>query len=333
VSGGELFLRFDAWPLLLAAPVLGLLLLFARRRHAAETRRALGPRAEALISGPRPRRIAPWIFAAAIFMAALAVLQPVWGPATGVVETKGVDLVVCLDVSRSMLARDVHPSRLMRARDEIRALAERAGGNRIGLVLFAGDAHLAVPLTRDMTSLSTLVGLANPLSVNRGGTDLGAALTTALAAIEGATGEHEAIFLLTDGEDLEGAGLAAARAAAESNIVVHCIGFGSRKGGKIPVRDSRGAESFLRDSQGTEVISTMDTLGLKRITAATGGRFLDAHSHSNALVDLYESRVVPMARAAQTEREKHERENRYQWPLSLAFLFFVVDLAGSDRKR
>lgn len=333
MSGGEFFLRFDAWPLLLAAPILGLLLVFARRRHAAETRRALGPRAEALISGPRPRRTAPWIFAAAVFMAGLAVLQPVWGPATVAVESKGVDLVVCLDVSRSMLARDVHPSRLVRARDEIRALTERAGGNRIGLVLFAGDARLAVPLTRDMTSLSTLVGLANPLSVNRGGTNLGAALTTALAALQGATGEHEAIFLLSDGEDLEGAGFTAAQTAAESNIVVHCIGFGSPKGGKIPVRDSRGTESFLRDRQGAEVISTMDATGLKRIATATGGRFLDAHSHSNALLELYESRVVPMARAVQQQREKHERENRYQWPLSIALLFFVVDLAGSGRKR
>ncbi len=333
MSGGDFFLRFDAWPLLLSAPILVLILLFVRRRRAAETRRALGHRADGLISGPRPRPVGPWIFAAAVVMAALAVLQPVWGPATGASESKGVDLVVCLDVSRSMLARDVHPNRLSRARDEIRALSERAAGNRIGLVLFAGEARLAVPLTRDMTSLSTLADSASPLSVDRGGSDLGAAITTALAAIEGATGEHEAIFLMTDGEDLEGAGLRAARTAAESNIVVHCIGLGTPRGGKIPVRDGRGAESFLRDREGAEVVSTMDVNGLKRIATATGGRFVEAHNHPDALVELYESRVEPMARAARQQREKHERENRYQWPLSVAFLFFVVDLAWSDRKR
>lgn len=327
-------LRPEWAPFLLAVPlvVLGLWLRDrARRRRLADV---LGPRAprlaaEASVARRRWRRT---FFTAALLLAGVAALQPAWGESTRPVEPRGVDLLVCLDVSRSMLARDVPPSRLERARREIRALADRAAGDRLGLVVFAGEARLVIPLTRDRASFVELAALAGPLSVPRGGTDLGAALDTALAALAGHDAEHVAVLLLTDGEDHAERGLRVARAAAQRGITVHCIGFGSARGAKIPVGDE-GGESFLRDRAGNEVVSALKPATLRRIADATGGVYVDALEQPHALQQLYEARIEPAARAAFRARRDREKENRYQWPLLAAFLLWIAELGLGERRR
>jgi Ca-activated chloride channel family protein len=328
-------LRPEALPILLLAPLVGLALWALDRGRARRLVRAVGPRAAALaadLSRGR-RRLQRVLFASALLLALLAMLQPVWGDATRDVEQRGVDILVCLDVSRSMLARDVAPSRLERARREISALAERATGDRLGLVVFAGQARLAVPLTRDRDSFRELTELADPLSVERGGSDLGAALETALEALKGKTGEHEALVLLTDGEDLEARGLRAAQACRERDVAVHCIGFGSTLGAKIPVPSREGGETFLRDRAGVDVVSTMDATTLRRIADVTGGDFVDAHARPSPLRELYERRILPMARKAFERDERRAKENRFQWPLLAAFLLWILVSCLGDRRR
>ncbi|MHC4548755.1 MAG: VWA domain-containing protein [Planctomycetota bacterium] len=328
-------LSSDALPLLLLAPLAGLVLWVLDRARARRLARAVGPRASALaadLSAGRRRR-GRALFVTALLLAMLAMLQPVWGEAAREVEQRGVDILVCLDVSQSMLARDVRPSRLARAQREIRALAARAAGDRLGLVVFAGQARLAAPLTHDRDSFGDLVALADPLSVERGGTDLGAALATALEALRGQTGEHEVVLLLTDGEDLAGNGLRVARTCKERRITVHCVGFGSARGAKIPVETSEGGETFLRDRSGKEVVSTMDPAHLRRIAATTGGAFADAHARPNAVRELYEERIAPMARKTWLAEERRARENRFQWPLLAAFLLWILDLCLGARRR
>ena len=328
-------LRPEALPILLLAPLVGLALWAFDRGRARRLARAVGPRAPALAAGLSRgrRRLQRVLFATALLLALLAMLQPVWGAATREVEQRGVDLLVCLDVSRSMLARDLAPSRLGRARREIAALAERAAGDRLGLVVFAGQAQLAVPLTRDRDSFLELLELADPLSVERGGSDVGAALETALEALKGQTGEHEAVLLLTDGEDLEARGLRAAQICRERNVAVHCVGFGSALGAKIPIPTREGGETFLRDRSGVDVVSTMDATTLRRIAAATGGDFVDAHARPHPLRELYERRILPMARKAFEKDERRAKENRFQWPLLAAFLLWILLLCLGDRKR
>jgi Ca-activated chloride channel family protein len=328
-------LQPEALPILLLAPLVAILLWALDRARARRLARAVGPRAPALAAdlSPGRRRLQRALFATALLLALLAMLQPVWGETTHEVEERGVDLLVCLDVSRSMLARDLSPNRLVRAQREIAALAERAAGDRLGLVVFAGEARLAVPLTRDRDSFRELVALADPLSVERGGTDLGAALTTALEALQGQTGEHEAVLLLTDGEDLEGRGLHAARTCRERNVTVHCIGLGSALGAKVPVLSRDGGETFLRDRSGTEVVSTMDAATLRRIAEATGGDFVDAHDRERPLRELYEQRILPMARKAFFKDERRARENRFQWPLLAALALWILIPCLGDRRR
>jgi len=326
-------LRPELLPALLVVPLALLALWRLDRARGRRLVRAIGPRVTALAghAGAVRRRTRRLLLTVALLMALLAMLQPVWGKAARERDREGVDILVCLDVSRSMLARDVAPSRLERARREIGELAARAEGDRLGLVVFAGDARLAVPLTLDAESFAEMARLADPLSVDRGGTDLGAALATALDALLGQSGETETVLLLTDGEDHEEKGLRVAETARARNIAVHCVGFGSARGAKIPIETERG-EVFLRDRGGADVISAMDPATLRRIAAATGGAFVDALAEPHALVDLYESRILPMARKSFAASEHPARESRYQWPLAAAFLIWIVNLCLVERK-
>jgi len=324
------FLQPDALPVLVLVPVAAFVFWLMDRRGRTRFAWIAGARAQTRPSRVR-RRVHRVLFCVALFFASVAFLQPAWGKSTRSVEQRGVDIVVCLDVSRSMLARDVAPDRLRRAHGEIEALAKRAAGDRLGLVVFAGEARLAVPLTRDLGSFARLAVRADPLSVGRGGTDLGAALTTALTALEGGSGEHEAIVVVTDGEDLEEKGLRAAARCKERGITVHCVGLGSARGAKIPVRGVDGAETYVRDRAGADVVSVMDPATLSRIAESTGGAFVRAPGDDRPLLDLYEREIVPMARKSFAAREQRARENRYQWPLLLAFCVWILELGWRRR--
>jgi Ca-activated chloride channel family protein len=331
VSLAERFLVPSAAPLLLVPPLAWLLLLARDRVRARRAADVLGPRAPVLSDvTPGRRRASRALWAAALLLAVVALLQPLWGAGGQDAAPRGVDLVVCLDVSRSMLARDVEPSRIAAARAEIRSLAERASGDRIALVVFAGDAHLVAPLTHDLAAIAQLADLADTLSVERGGTDVGAALECALGALEAATGDHEAILLLSDGEDLGQRSLRAAEHCKARGVPVHSIGFGSERGSKVPV-EGDGGETFLRDRAGREVVSALDTGALRAIADATGGTFAGVGQGSAVLPGLYEARILPAARESRDARA--DRANRFQWPLFAALAAWIASLAASPRRR
>ncbi|RMH05078.1 MAG: VWA domain-containing protein [Planctomycetota bacterium] len=258
--------------LLLALPVLAAVQRVDARRRRHRLWGAAGPRAAAAGSGRASFRTSGTVLALLV----LALAGPRLGPSPGR-SGAGADLLVVLDVSRSMLARDLAPDRLERARADIRDLVEAGGGDRFGLVLFAGEARLAAPLTRDRTSFLALLALAGPESVPRGGTDLGAALERAAAALGAGRGPEPerpaAVLLLSDGEDLEGRGREAALALAAAGIPVHCIGYGRRAGARIPVA-ADGGEQWLLDRNGRPVQTAVDARGLASLAAATGGRFV-----------------------------------------------------------
>jgi len=326
-----------AWPLLALAPLVGgflALRLRARRRRLAEL---AGPRHAQLLAaaGHARRRRRLLLFSLSLFLACLALLQPRWGTVARDEQAPSLDLLVCLDVSRSMLARDLRPSRLERAQQEIRALTEAAPRNRYGLVCFAGDARLSVPLTADLATYAGLVDLAGPASVARGGTDLGAALERALEALDGGVGgagRPAAVLLLSDGEDLEQRGLELAQRCREAGVVVHCVGFGSTRGSKIAL-ESDGGESFLRGPDGAEVVTALDETGLRALAEATGGVYLGASDEPQPLVALHDRALVPMAGRAAASAGSREPRERYQWPLLAAYLLWILELAWAGRPR
>jgi Ca-activated chloride channel family protein len=322
----SLLARPEALGLLLLVPLLGWWL-----RHAEELRlRALA----AWGGAATPSRI--WVgfrrraFLGAVTLAVLALAGPQGSREAGEDDPRAVDVVVCLDVSRSMLAQDLRPSRLSRARAEVRALAEHATRDRFALVCFAGEARLAVPLTEDRRTFAGLVDLAGPASVPRGGTDLGAALEQALVALEGGEAEHAVVLLLTDGEDLEERGRAAAEACREAGVVVHAVGFGSALGSRIAVRED-GAESFVRDPAGAEVLSRLDAAGLRAVAETAGGEYVEALAGADALVPLWERRVRPMAGRRVEGAPTGAPRPLHQSLLLLAFLLGILELGARRR--
>jgi len=268
----------------------------------------------------------------AVSFLALAVSGPVRGFTLREIRRRGLDLVVCIDTSRSMLVRDLRPDRITRARREVNGLIERLRGDRMALIAFAGDAREVAPLTHDRNALSSLLENVTPAENEKGGTDLGAALERALAMFDGRTGAHEGIVMLTDGEDLEGHGLEVARKAAERGVKVFVVGMGTEAGGKIPVERQGGGETFLRDANNQEVVSAMGGRGLEELASTTGGAYLSADSSAAPLEELYEKRISRLEAREVQGGQEFVPHDRFQWFLGVAAIC-MLGAAGLRERR
>ncbi len=322
--------RAELWPALVVLPVvwLALRLLFARA-HAAIARYGAAPLQPVATPAWRALRIT-----VLYGLGVLCWMDPRWGDEPVAVERRGLDLIVCLDTSRSMLAADMEPTRLQRALRDVRAvLPSLQGGDRIGLVVFAGEARLQIPLTHDLDSFRGLLDEVDTDVVRRGGTDLAAALRKALQLADPEQARTTAVLLLTDGEDLAGAGQQAATELAAKGLVVHAVGYGSSLGSKISV-DEGGAQAYLRDKAGQDVVSRLDPESLRRLAAATGGEFVRAEALALPLNELHDKRLLPMEKRSYEAGEEAGKQARYQWvllPLLLLLLWEIAMAGGRHR--
>lgn len=329
------------WPAAVGLALLGPILAVALSRRlggrgsAQRLREAIGPRIDWLTAevSPGRRAVREWAFVIASVFGGIALMQPHVGVDRRDATTRGVDVLVCLDVSRSMLARDVGPSRLQRAQEEIRALAARIRGDRLALVAFAGDARLLVPWTHDRDSYAELVDLADPWVVEEGGTDLGAALELAGRVAASDVPGSTAIVVVTDGEDLEGRGRSVAASLGASGVTVHTVGIGTRRGSKITVDDGERGETFLRDASGEDVVTSLDPGSLRAMAQASGGAYLDVSMSPRPLVEIYESEVLGGNGKVLSVGPRDGAANRYQYPLALGVLFLLVRLGVGGRRR
>lgn len=329
------FLRAEYWPFLLTAPLLlaGGAWGLARRRAERE-RLVSGPALARLFPGYSRSRALLRVFLAvgAIGLFSFSFLGPVRGYTMREVVRSGLDLVVCIDTSRSMLAQDLRPNRLARAKREVQGLLEHLRGDRVALIAFSGDTREVAPLTHDRTTLAALLEYVDPKENRLGGTDLGSALERALSMFDGRTGAHEAIVLLTDGEDLSGRGLEMAREAADRDIRVYVVGVGTEAGSKIPVGYEQGGEGFVVDPEGEEVISRLDGSSLEAIAEATGGAYLSTERSPTPLEELYEARISRLDRRdiqGSAERVPHDR---FQWTLALGLFCMLAELGLRERR-
>jgi Ca-activated chloride channel family protein len=330
MNAGFELLRPGATPLLLAALALGLLGAFSIAWRARARRSLVGQRHVArFLPGFSERRAV--LRVALVVLGAggmvMALLGPVRGYTLREVQRRGVDLVVCIDTSRSMWVQDLKPDRLTRALREVRGLLDCLEGDRVGVIAFSGDARLVAPLTHDRETLKHFISTLSPEDNMRGGTDVGGALERALELFDGRTGSHEAICLLTDGEDLEGGGLAIAELAAERGIRVYVVGMGTSGGGKIP----RGG-GFVRDEAGQEVISALGGETLRAIAMVTKGEFLSAETSPFPLEELYEKRISKLDARDLWAGKVRVPHDRYQWPLVLALACMVAGVGMRERR-
>lgn len=317
-----------AAPAVLAVLVAGAVLQGLRARDLAR----LGDPAHLprLFPGRAPRRlVARAVLAAcAAVSIGVALLGPVRGFKLVPLERRGVDVVIALDTSRSMLAQDNEPDRLTRAKKELDALLAKLEGERVGLVAFAGSAYDVTPLTRDLDTVRWFLERLSPEDNRAGGTDLAAALEHASRRLGDAGDGTEVIVLVTDGEDLGGKGLEAARAAAARGAKVHVLGMGTEGGAKIP----DGRARYVRDESGVDVITKLEDATLRAIAEATGGVYMRAHGSVLPLERLYEMVIAKEDGRDVVDGKERIPEDRYQWPLALALVAMLAELGLRERK-
>ncbi|HEV8113750.1 MAG TPA: VWA domain-containing protein [Planctomycetota bacterium] len=266
--------------------------------------------------------------ATAALLLGFALVGPVRGYTLREVRRRGLDLVLCVDTSRSMLVQDLKPDRLTRARREVVGLLDKLRGDRAAILAFAGDVRDVAPLTHDRATLKAFAMTLNPEDNLRGGTDIGGVLEHALSLFDGRTGAHEAIVVITDGEDLEAHGLEIARKAHEKGIHVYLVGMGTQEGGKIP----DGAHGFVKDENGKEVVSKMDGQSLEAIAEATGGAYLAAEASPTPLEELYEKRISKLEGRELFAGKERIPHDRFQWPLVVAAACLLAEAGLRERR-
>jgi Ca-activated chloride channel family protein len=314
--------------------LLGLWLARADARRAADMA-ALGmPTLSAPAPDLRQRRRLRWRLIGGLALLLLALARPQWGNQSETVQREGRQVIVALDVSQSMLAGDMAPDRLSRAKLEIQALVDAMAGDQIGLVLFSGAAFTQVPLTVDQGMLFGLLEEARPGLISRPGTVIGEAIRAAQAGFDEHRLGGRAILLFSDGEDPEPGALDAAREAAAEGIVIHTVGFGSLEGARIPESDEAGrplmrrapdgslTPAWMQDDAGQEVISRLEDSQLREIAAIAGGSYRKAGATGQAAAELAEALVG--LESSQIEGDfGREPIERFQWPLALALLLLA----------
>ena len=311
--------RVEMLFLVWALPVLFLFFLYGMRRR----RRILGcfasPRGLAAIvpeQGSKRRRIKAGLILASLLWAAVALSGPQYGYRWQALERKGIDIVIALDCSRSMLARDIPPSRLDRAKREVYDLLGLLRGDRIGLVAFAGTAFLQCPLTLDYGAFHLFLETLTPDYLPVGGSDIGAALAAAASAFDAEGSREKTVILITDGENTGvGDPLKAAEEARDAGIRLFCIGVGTGDGVPVPAPEG----GFMKDSSGRIVVSRLDEETLKRAAVSTGGTYVKSIAGDMDLDVVYTREIRGNMEMETLESGRRQVwEDRYQWALFLA---------------
>lgn len=276
----------------------------------------------------RRRRVRAGLLTAALGAFALALAGPMWGFHWEEVHREGIDLVVALDTSKSMLATDVAPNRLARAKLAVQDLLAELAGDRIGLVAFAGSAFVQCPLTLDRNAFQESLAAIEVGLIPRGGTNLTEALETGLSAFEGTQGRHQAFVLITDGEDHEGTLDEAIKRAAERGVKIFTVGIGTAEGELIPGEGG----GFLKDRKGQVIKSRLGEETLKKIAIDTGGVYLHAAGADLGLARLYEDHIATMEKRELASSLERRYEHRYQIPLLIGLVLLVAEAFVGDRR-
>ena len=276
----------------------------------------------------RRRRRRALLCTATVAALALALAGPMWGFHWEEVRREGVDVVVALDTSKSMLATDVAPNRLARAKLAVEDLLAQLHGDRIGLVAFAGTAFVQCPLTLDRNAFRESLEAVEVGLIPRGGTNLTVAVDTGLDAFEGHQGSHQALVLITDGEDHEGRLAEATKRAADRGVKIFTVGIGTADGELIPTAES----GFLKDRKGQVVKSRLGEDTLKKLAIDTGGVYLHATGADLGLADLYRDHIATMEKRELASTLERRYEHRYQIPLGLALILLIVEALTGERR-
>lgn len=266
------------------------------------------------------------LFALAFFFFVLGIARPQMGAKLKEHETKGAEIMICLDVSNSMLAEDYSPSRLDRAKLAISRVVDKLQGDRIGLIIFAGSSFVQLPITTDYISAKMFLGNINTGSVPVQGTAIGDAILTAAKSFSAQSEKSRAIIVITDGENHEDDAVEAAKQASELGIKVYTIGVGSQQGQPIPIDGE-----LLKDKDGNIVVSRLDEGTLKQIAAAGGGAYVHAGNEEFGL-----NPIVDDIKKMEAERFNsvifEDFNEQYMYFFAAALVLMVLEMLVGERK-
>jgi Ca-activated chloride channel family protein len=278
-----------------------------------------------------------WVRAAllviALVLLVIAMLDVRWGRRIVQLPQRGIDVIVVLDVSRSMLAEDVRPNRLVRARQMVSDMMEGMGGDRVGIVTFAGSAVLSCPLTGDFGAVRMILEEIDTLSSERGGSLLGDAVRLASESFTDDIKDHKAIVVISDGEDQGSFPVEAARQAYEERgIRVYTVGIGdAEEGARVPIMQNGRRQYLTYD--GAEVWSKMDSATLRSMALAAGGAYVPAGTSVVDLGDVFVAHIEAIERQAFGEGRVEIRTARYQWFAAFALAALLLETWLTDVRR
>ena len=266
-----------------------------------------------------------------VLLIIMALAGPRFGSKLSEVKHEGIDIIIALDVSNSMLAEDIKPNRLERAKQELSRLLDRLDNDRIGLIVFAGDAYTQIPITNDYLSAKMFLSGVNPEMVSRQGTAIGSAIELAMRSFSPQSQAGKAIVIISDGENHEGGVSEACKKAADKGIKIFTVGMGMSQGVRIPVSMNGNDRDFRRDKDGNFVVTRLNEQMLMDIASAGGGRYYRASSPDMGLNNMI-AMFNKLKRTETISKVYTEFEEQFPGVIWLALCLLVLEFVLLERK-
>ena len=316
-------------------PVLIAIYVRAERRRTTILREFIAPRLLPELAGNVDRTCRVLRFVCVLLSIACAIIalaKPRWGYAYEDVKRRGLDLLLAVDTSRSMLSNDVPPNRLARVKLATQDLINDLTGDRVGLIAFAGRAFLQAPLTIDYDAAVESINDLDTKTIPEGGTNISEAIVLAVQTFGKTATGNRALIIFTDGEELSGNAVKEAKNAADAGIRIFTIGVGTAQGSLIPIESENGS-AFVKDAKGQVVKSRLDENRLREIAQATGGSYFHLENGPQTMRQLYEQGLAKLQAGEIDARLSRRPIERYEWPLAAAILAVAASVFINDRKR
>lgn len=269
-----------------------------------------------------------WILFGAITLVIFIIAGPQFGSKLETVKREGVEIMVCLDVSNSMLAEDVAPNRLGKAKQMLSRLTDGFSNDKLGLIVFAGDAFTQLPITSDYISAKMFLSSIDPSMVSTQGTAIGAAINLAMRSFSPNETADKTIILITDGENHEDDAIGAAKKAAEKGVRVNIVGMGQPQGAPIPIG---GGNNFMKDKEGNVVITRLNEQMCQEIAAAGNGMYVRA-DNTNAALKALQSEIEKMNKSELDSKVYSEFNEQFQLLAWIALFLLIAEFLTMDRK-
>lgn len=271
-----------------------------------------------------------WLSLTALLFLVIALARPQFGSKKETIKRQGIEVVIALDISNSMLAEDIAPNRLEKAKKIISRLIDKFENDKVGMIVFAGDAFVQLPITNDFISAKMFLETITPRLINRQGTDIGGAINLAIKSFTSKEGVGKAIVVITDGENHEGGAEEAAQLAHEKGMNVYILGVGSIEGAPIPIE---GGNDYRRDKENNVVVTKLNEQMAQAIAQAGGGAYIRVDNTNNAQ-KLLESEVDKLAKADVETEVYTEYNEQFEFVVWIAFVLLVIEifiLTGKSR--